>query len=110
MIMSGDWKDRIAECKRIMLARGYLNLCAVMRQQFAAQSSGKDPELVKASDAAYANCSVKARETKLGVFRCAVVLKDKIKASTIPFLSADRTKDDPNRKNRPMFQSPDRQR
>jgi hypothetical protein len=107
--MSADWKDRIAGIKRIVLALGVMSLCIVMSLQNKAQKEAVDPSRVRTAAAQYDKCAASVRESSLGLFGCAVVLKPKVKTSSIRFLSADRDVDDARKKGRPLFHTPSKQ-
>ncbi|WP_022703266.1 hypothetical protein [Pseudorhodobacter ferrugineus] len=105
--MSGDWKDRIAGIKRIVLALGVMSLCGVASQEFGLQPAETDPNRVETRNAQYEDCSADARASKLKTFGCAVVLKAKVKTSSIRFLSA--TREDAGARNTggPVFKRPE---
>lgn len=105
--MSGDWKDRIAGIKRIVLALGVMCLCAVMGEQYSTQAENTDPDMVETRNAQYDNCSANARESTLGTFGCAVVVKAKVKSSSIRFLSASRDDADAHTSSGPVFKRPE---
>ena len=104
--MSANWKDRIDGIRRIVLALGVMSLCAIMSVHYKAQSAAKDPGVVQTRNAQYEKCTEAVRETRIGLFGCAVVLKPKLKTSSIRFLSADRDGAYARSHNRPIFKAP----
>jgi len=105
--MVADWKDRIDGIKRIVLAVGVMSLSVIMSMQYKAQTAPVGPDMLQTRNAAYEKCAASVRETRLGIFGCAVVLKLKVKTSTIRFLSAERDDPDASSQTRPMFKTPD---
>ena len=107
--MLGDWKDRIAGIKRIVLAVGVMSLCAVASQQYNAPPDGSDPGMVETRNAKFEKCAGAKQGTKLETFGCAVVLEAKVKASSIQFLSAQREDGGPVAKGSHVFKRPETQ-
>lgn len=106
--MSANWKDRIDGIKRIVLALGVMSLCVIMSMHYKAQTAPTDANMVQTRNASYEKCAASVRETRLGLFGCAVILKPKVKTSSIRFLSADREDADVRSQGRPMFKAPGR--
>ncbi|RUS59764.1 hypothetical protein EGN72_13815 [Pseudorhodobacter sp. E13] len=104
--MSGNWKDRIDGIKRIVLALGVMSLCIVMSLHYKAQAEPDAPNIVSTRNAQYEKCSAAERESRLGLFGCAVVLKPKVKTSSIRFLSSEAGGSDARSQNRPFFKAP----
>ncbi len=104
--MSGNWKDRIDGIKRIVLALGVMCLCVVMSLHYNAGAEPDAPGMVSTRNAQYEKCSAAARESRLGLFGCAVVLKPKVKTSSIRFLSAQTEDKDARSHSRPLFKAP----
>lgn len=103
--MSGNWKDRIDGIKRIVLALGVMSLCIVMSLHYKAQTEPDGPNIVSTRNAQYDKCTAAARESRLGLFGCAVVLKPKVKTSSIRFLSSETEAADARSQSRPFFKT-----
>jgi hypothetical protein len=104
-----NWKDRIDGIKRIVLALGVMCLCIMASLQHQEQLAANDPSQVRTNNEAYANCSSSLRKTQMGIFGCAVVLKAKVKVSSIRFLSSGSGDADARSKKRNFMQVPGKQ-
>lgn len=104
--MLSNWKDRIDGIKRIVLALGVMCLCIMASLQHQEQLAAKDPAKVRTANAAYEKCSASVRQSQMGLFGCAVVLKTKVKVSSIRFLSSSSDDENARSKIRPFMQVP----
>ena len=104
--MLADWKDRIDGIKRIVLALGVRSLCAIMSQQTGAPKPESAAALLRMKNEQFASCSAAEMETKVGRFGCGVVMKPKVTASSIQFLSANNKEAGAVKRNIPVFQQP----
>ncbi len=106
--MLSNWKDRIDGIKRIVLALGVMCLCIMASLQRQEQVAASNPTQVRTAHADYDKCSAALRKSQVGIFGCAVMLKTKVKVSSIRFLSSGNDGEDARSTARPFLQVPDR--
>jgi hypothetical protein len=104
--MLAHWKDRIDGIKRIVLALGVMCLCIMASLQREEQLAASNPTQVQTAHADYDKCSASMRKSQVGIFGCAVMLKTKVKVSSIRFLSSGNGEEDARGHVRPFIQVP----
>lgn len=81
---------------RVSLALGIVVITLLMQYvpQATTETAEAGPSLLQTRHAQFSKCTVGQKETKVGKFGCAVLLKPKIPSSSITFLSSEGKSDD----------------
>lgn len=89
-------KHRRDGLARLSLALGIVMITLLMQYvpTLDTEKAEAGPGLLMTKHAQYSKCTVGQKETKVGKFGCAVLLKPKVPSSSITFLSSDGKADD----------------